>query len=632
MRAAAGGGEAPQAPLDSVPAGPASKILGVSHEEQDGRLSVRVRSDGRLRYEDFFLGNPDRLVVDFRDVLSRVSLRNIDVNREPVKKVRVAQFSAASPRVARVVMDLSSRVPYRIEQRGDGVDIVFGGEGQEPGPAPLAALRAPAEPEPVLEPTEPAAVQAASSAAVATAAPAPVPAPLTMPVLPEPQLPGREAFEAQTLGEQKKYTGAPISLDFKDGDLQDIFRLFADISGLNVVVNPGVGGKVTLKLTEVPWDQALDLILKTNGLGYTLEDNVIRIARLTDLQREEQEKRKLQEEKQLAGDLETMRKRLSYAKAQELEPTVKKVALSARGSITLDNRTNTMIINDLPLYLEKARNLIAELDRATPQVEIEARIVVTTRNFTRDLGIQWGFNHEMSPRFGNTTGLAFPNSIILNGGAVPGFGLPADQGGQASDAGVGQPGRGYFVNLPAGGFNTGLGISLGNILGNFNLDLALTALERQGRGRLLSTPKVTTQNNQQAEIKQGVQIPVQTVANNTVVVSFKDAVLTLRVTPQITDAGTVILSLELENNTPDFANLVLGIPPINTQAAKTIVLVRDGATAVIGGIYKSNEQTAQQNTPFLSKIPLLGYLFRNRFVTSSNEELLLFITPRITKT
>jgi type IV pilus assembly protein PilQ len=172
---------------------------------------------------------------------------------------------------------------------------------------------------------------------------------------------------------------------------------------------------------------------------------------------------------------------------------------------------------------------------------------------------------------------------------------------------------------------------MGNILGNFNLDLALSALERQGRGRLLSTPKVTTQNNTAAEIKQGVQIPIQTVANNTVTVQFKDAVLTLRVTPQITDAGTVILTLEVENNSADFANLVNGIPPINTQSAKTIVLVRDGATAVVGGIYQSNEQTSQSSTPFLGKIPILGYLFRNRFTTSTNNELLLFITPRISK-
>ena len=222
--------------------------------------------------------------------------------------------------------------------------------------------------------------------------------------------------------------------------------------------------------------------------------------------------------------------------------------------------------------------------------------------------------------------------MILNGQGVPAHGgLPADQGGLAPTAGIGTAGRGYAVNLPAAGFNTALGVSLGNIIGSFNLDAALTALERQGRGRLLSTPKVTTQNNQQAEIKQGVQIPIQTVANNTVTVQFKDAVLTLKVTPQITEAGTVILQLEVENNAADFANLVNGIPPINTQSAKTQVLVMDGSTAVIGGIYQSNEQTSQSSTPFLGKLPILGYLFRNRFVQSTNNELLLFITPRIIK-
>jgi type IV pilus assembly protein PilQ len=447
---------------------------------------------------------------------------------------------------------------------------------------------------------------------------------------PRPSIP-RASRRAPTPGE-KIYTGHPISLDFKDGDLQDIFRLFADISGLNIVVNPGVSGKVTLKLNEVPWDQALDLILKANGLGYTLEGNVIRIAKLSDLQKEEQDRRKLEEEKALAGNLEVWNKTLSYAKATELQDTVKKVALSARGTITLDPRTNTMIITDLPANLAKARDLIADLDRATPQVEIEARIVVTSRNFTRDLGIQWGFNHRQTPQFGNTTGLTFPNAMIINGSAVPATGgISPDAGTQSSTAGIGLTGRGYAVNLPAAGFTSGIGISLGNILGNFNLDLALTALERQGRGRLLSTPKVTTQNNHPAEIKQGVQIPIQTVANNTVTVTFKDAVLTLKVTPQITEANTVILDLSVENNAADFANLVNGIPPINTQSAQTQVLVKDGATAVIGGIFQSNEQTAQASTPFLSRVPILGYLFRNRFVTNTNNELLLFITPRIIK-
>jgi type IV pilus assembly protein PilQ len=292
-----------------------------------------------------------------------------------------------------------------------------------------------------------------------------------------------------------------------------------------------------------------------------------------------------------------------------------------------------MIIKDLPRFLDRSRELIAELDRPTPQVEIEARIVVTNRNFSRDLGIQWGFTQQRTNAFGNTTSLAFPNSIVVNGNAIgPAGGIaPAPEGGIVANAGIGPAGRGYLVNLPAASVNSGIGLSLGNILGNFNLDVALTALESQGRGRLLSTPKVTTQNNQPAEIKQGVQIPIQTVANNTVTVQFKDAVLTLKVTPQITEAGTVILGLEVENNAADFSREVNGIPPINTQSAKTQVLVRDGATAVIGGIYQSTEQTQQDRTPFLSSLPIVGHLFRNRSIRSENNELLLFITPRIIK-
>jgi len=602
----------------------ASRILSVTPGDEDGQFAVIVKADGALRYQDFFLGNPDRLVLDFKDVTSK-AMRPVEVNREPVRAVRLGQFSTASPRIARLVLDLSSRAPYRIVEGADGMKIVFG-EGETPRPAPLASLRSESD---AVVPAD-----AAASAPPAVILPAPAPEPMPGPVTDPLQAPAQRPVEFEPItvtAQEKQFTGHPISLDFKDGDLQDIFRLFADISGLNIVVNPGVTGKVTLKLNEVPWDQALDLILKANNLGYTLENNVIRIAPLSALQREEQERRKLAEERALAGDLQFWSKRLSYAKAAELEATVKKVALSARGTITLDPRTNTMIITDLPVNIERAKDLITDLDRATSQVEIEARIVVTSRNFTRDLGIQWGFLNRQTPQFNNTTDLAFPNAIVLNGGGVPSTGgLPAGQGiADAAGAGIGPAGRGYAVNLPATAFNSGIGISLGNILGSFNLDLALTALERQGRGRLLSTPKVTTQNNQSAEIKQGVQIPIQTVANNTVTVSFKDAVLTLKVTPQITEAGTVILTVEVENNSADFANLVNGIPPINTQSAKTQVLVRDGATAVIGGIYQSNEQTAQQRTPFLANLPLLGNLFRNRFITNTNNELLLFITPRI---
>ncbi len=624
---------APAAPVREPGPGPkATRIVAVSRDQIDGLLAFTVKADGRLKYHDFLIPNPDRLVLDFADVTARASVRSIDVGENPVRRVRLGQFSAESPKVARLVLDLTEKAPYRIIDGADGVRIVFGEGGGEPpaAHAPLAALRSP-EPAP---------------AAAATARPAAV-EPLPLPPLPEPQAPAAPAAPAEpgavpeqtnvgTACGQTGNLGTPISLDFKDGDLQDIFRLFSDISGLNVVVNPGVTGKVTLKLNEVPWGRALELILKTNGLGCVLEDNVLRIAKLSDLQREADDRRKLNEAKELEGELVPFTRRISYAKADALSSVLKSAnALSARGQINTDVRTNTIIIKDLPQWLEKAKGLIAELDTATPQVEIEARIVVTTRNFTRDLGIQWGFGAEASPRFGNTTNYTFPNSIILNGGAVPStLGIPADNtgpGGPSSAAGIGAGNRGYAVNLPASSFNSGIGISMGNILGSFNLDVALTALEQQGRGRLLSTPKVTTQNNQAAEIKQGVQIPIQTLANNTVTVQFKDAVLTLKVTPQITDAGTVILNLEVENNSADFANRVNGIPPINTQSAKTIVLVKDGQTAVVGGIYQSTETTTQSQTPFLSKIPVLGYLFKSKAVDSRNNELLLFITPRIVK-
>jgi type IV pilus assembly protein PilQ len=614
-------------------AGPkATRIVAVTRDQFDGLLAFTVKADGRLKYKDFVIPNPDRLVLDFADVTARASVRTLDVGEDPVRRVRLGQFSADAPKVARLVVDLTQTAPYRIIDGTDGVRIVFG-ESAAAAPAALPALAAmrPAEPEP--EPAEPALVR--------PSAVEPLPLPPLQETPPAPAAPGEtgappDQTNVGTACGQTGYLGTPISLDFKDGDLQDIFRLFSDISGLNVVVNPGVTGKVTLKLNEVPWGRALELILKTNGLGCVLEENVIRIARLSDLQREESDRRKLAEEKALAGDLIDFSRRISYAKAEALSGVLKQAgALSARGQINVDTRTNTIIIRDLPTFVEKAKLLIADLDTATPQVEIEARIVVTTRNFTRDLGIQWGFATEATNRFGNTTGQTFPNSIVLNGGGVPStLGLPADNlgpGGLSSGAGIGAPNRGYAVNLPASAFNSAIGISMGNILGSFNLDVALTALERQGRGRLLSTPKVTTQNNQAAEIKQGVQIPIQTLANNTVSVQFKDAVLTLRVTPQITDAGTVILSLEVENNSPDYANRVNGIPPINTQSAKTIVLVKDGQTAVVGGIYQATETTTQNQTPFFSKIPILGYLFKQKAVDTRNNELLLFITPRIVK-
>jgi type IV pilus assembly protein PilQ len=299
-----------------------------------------------------------------------------------------------------------------------------------------------------------------------------------------------------------------------------------------------------------------------------------------------------------------------------------KSALSQRGQIQVDSRTNTIIITDLPDRLQTVTALLDALDRPEPQVEVEARVVQTTREFAKAMGIQWGLNGRVTPAIGNTTGLAFPNSGLL-GGRTGAANTPSDPRATGNDA------TATAVNLGVPGASSAIGLALGAVNGALNLDVALSALERSGKGRVLSTPRLTTQNNVAAEVTQGIQIPIQTVANNTVTVSFKDAALTLQVTPQITSANTVIMLITLENATPDFSRQVNGIPPIDTQRAKTQVQVDDGATTIIGGIFISREQISNERTPLLHRVPLLGWLFKRDTLSDESRELLIFITPRI---
>jgi type IV pilus assembly protein PilQ len=422
---------------------------------------------------------------------------------------------------------------------------------------------------------------------------------------------------AEQLGRPgRTYSGNPITLDFQGADLRAVLRMFSEISGLNIVIDPSVQGSVDVVLTSVPWDQALDLILRSNKLGYIVDGTIVRIAPLNVLADEEGQRRKLAEEQALAGELRVLTRTLSYAKADELQNLLTRSALSQRGSVQIDPRTNTLIITDLTDRLNTATDLINTLDRAEPQVEIEARIVQTTRNFARELGVQWGFSGRVEPALGNTTNLAFPNSGSLSGRVGPVQGP------------TGQPSA---VNLGVGAATSAVGLALGSVNGAFNLDVALSALEQAGNGRILSTPRVSTLNNVEAEVTQGIQIPLQTIANNTVTVTFKDAALTLRVTPQITAADTVIMRITLENATPDFSRAAgpAAIPPIDTQRAITTLLVNDGQTTVIGGIYVSNQQNLTNRTPGLGQIPLINWLFKRDRVSDDNRELLIFVTPRI---
>ncbi|HSL20532.1 MAG TPA: type IV pilus secretin PilQ, partial [Vicinamibacterales bacterium] len=421
---------------------------------------------------------------------------------------------------------------------------------------------------------------------------------------------------------QRQYTGHPVSLDFQNADLRSVLRTFAEISGLNMVIDPNVQGSVDIVLTDVPWDQALDTILRANNLGYTVDGTIVRIATLSTLQSEQEQRRKLQVAQSEAGQLLVRTFTLSYAKAADVQPLLTRSALSSRGQIQVDARTNTLILTDLPERLETAANLISILDRAEPQVEVEARVVQTTRDFARNIGIAWGIGGRMAPELGNTTPFAFPNKIIVGGRS--GIQGPNDTRATAAD----QVPSAVPLGVSGEGTST-FGVQLGAVNGAFNLDVALSALERSGKGRVLSTPRLTTQNNIEAEVAQGIQIPIQTVANNTVTVSFKDAVLLLKVTPQITSANTVIMRITIENASPDFSRQVNNIPPIDTQRAITQVQVNDGATTVIGGIFVSREQSTTTRTPLLHRIPLLGWLFKRDQATDESRELLIFITPRI---
>jgi len=580
-------------------------------------------------------------VVELRDVTALGFADNFSADpRHPVAAVKVESAQAADGvNVARIRMTLAQPTRPRVRSARNVIYVeadrldqsattagAVGTVGQASAPVDARV----AEPFTALKQSRTSAVQAteaptraAQAVPVATQpAPAAHAAPAAAPVARTPQAATHPA--PHTAGPQApangttRFNGNPVSLDFQGADLRAVLRTFAEISGLNIVIDPTIQGTVDVALRDVPWDQALDIILRANKLGYLVDGSIVRVAPLTVLAEEESQRRKLADEQALAGELRTLTRPLSYARGEDLRPLITATVLSQRGSIQTDPRTNTVIITDLADRLARASELIQSLDRPEPQVEIEARIVQTTREFARTLGVQWGFNGRANAALGNTLPMSFPNQASVGGrtGGTQGEGSDA-----ASSA----------VNLGVAGASSALGLALGSVNGALNLDVALSALERQGQGRLLSTPRVSTQNNVEAEITQGVQIPIQTVANNTVTVTFKDAALTLRVTPQITAADTVIMRIAVENAAPDFSRAVgeSRIPPIDTQRAVTQVLVSNGDTTVIGGIYVSREQAAEDRTPALHRLPLLGWLFKRESVTDESRELLIFITPRI---
>jgi type IV pilus assembly protein PilQ len=632
------------------------------------RASVRVEGEGKLEARAARMQNPERLVLDFSAARLGVQKTVIPGVLAPVLGVRLGQFRSD---VVRVVIDLTEATRFQLLHDGAAVVVVFNEQPAVPAGAPAArssnsgtmTTQQGNNPQHgrgdfrYLDASPRMANAAIAKKSRITSPRFALPGELTQPSFTLASFGGKggparptansgqaaqQAIQqansaAGTVAQNSaqvspvaappgKYTGEPISVNLKDVDLRDFFRLIHEISGLNVVLDPAVKGTLTIVLDEVPWDQALDIVLQNNGLDKQLNGNVLRIATRDTLKKEAETQRDLEKAQAEAVAPVTVTRVLSYGKAASMKDTLKKF-LSSRGDILSDDRSNQLIIRDIPSIIPTIDNLIRQLDRKSQQVEIEARVVSASRSFAQDIGTELGFA-------GSTTSgrSLFSGSPAVGGsGVTSGTSIPPSPVNVASGTTTGNgvtTGIPLNTSLGAGVPTSGFGFS--HRSPNFAVDFFITAAEAKGVGKLLSKPKVITQNNEKATVKQGTKIPIQTTINNTISVQFIDAVLKLEVTPQITAEGTVFMDVLVENTQIDTGiPRVQGIPALNTQSAETKVLVADGGTVVIGGIIISSQRVDITQVPVVGSIPIIGNLFKRTNVSIQSQELLFFLTPRI---
>ena len=600
-----------------LPAGAGATAASISAVEvaQPGQqTTVRISGTGELHYQTSRLDSPPRLVLDFADTRLNVEKAKVPGGYSPVLDVRMGQ---PVPGDSRVVIDLAEQVPYSTQSSGSSVTIFF---------TTRAALAAPAT-------LHPAKIPARGKLTAVNVPNMPLPAWLTerdmgfarpagVPPAPAGQNPPDTTSQAPVAAppQGKKYTGDPISVNLKDVDLKDFFRLIHEISGLNVVLDPAVRGTVTLVLDEVPWDQGLDIVLRNNGLTKEIDGNVLRIATQETLRHEADQQRDLLKAQADAVEMVTVTRVLSYAQANTMVNTLKKI-LTARGDVFADVRSNTLIIRDIPSSIPRVDNLLRQIDRKAQQVEIDARVVQTSRSFAREIGTEFGFSAPTgitgNTAFGGlaTTGTAFLSPVIHS------VATPFSTGGSGKSQ--------IPLNTNLGATAPSSGFTFSTQGHNYAIDFLLSLMESRGVGKILSEPKGITQNNDKLTVKQGQQIPIQTNINNTISTQYVDAVLELEVTPQITSEGTVFLDVNIQNTQIDQAISVNGQPGLNTESTQTKVLINDGGTVVIGGVVVTNQNTTIDQVPLLGSVPIIGNLFKHTAISVSTQELMFFVTPRI---
>ncbi|HWS16753.1 MAG TPA: type IV pilus secretin PilQ [Candidatus Elarobacter sp.] len=625
--------------------GTTTRIGKVSIARGSDGLNIEISGSGPMTARTMKLTHPDRVVVDIPNSVLQGRAREISVNSGDVKSVRVGRYQEGT---TRVVVDMAQMRDFQISPEGNKL-IVRMRESSTTKPAPVPAMKesvVTADASPQTAPVEATRSRSDAAASHFTGAPPALPSINQPPFATHASMAAQPAAINAALQQQQqqptqstpagttvsvstpaatncttgRYTGEPFGMNFKDLDLKDFFRLIHEISGLNVVLDPSVKGSVTIVLDDVPWDQALAIVLDNNGLACSLQGNVLRIATLDTMKTEAEARRAQQDAQALAVPKQTITRYLSYGHAKDAVIVVKKF-LSARGDVVADDRSNALIIEDIPSVLPKVEELIRMLDRKTPEVEIEARVVASTRTFARDIGTQLGAGFGS----GNSAlGGATAASPIDISNLIPRFiTAPGDTKSIP-----------LFSNLGATGPTSGLQFSTAT--NGFRLDFILTMAEGRGLLKILSRPHIVTQNNISALIKQGSRIPVVTQAQlgGPPTVTYVEAFLRLTVIPQITADNTIFLNVDVENTVPDFSR-VSGSqlnPTLNTQQATTQVLVSDGGTVVIGGVIQTQNSVAISQVPLLGSIPFLGNLFKHTLVNTSTAELIFFITPKIIQT
>jgi type IV pilus assembly protein PilQ len=607
--------------MDTTPSGVAT-IDGVEFEPQVDHDRVVIRSAQPI---DYLVYEPDPetvvLSISGATLAPEGEVRIAPEAAGPVSLVTAFEQPDVRTPEVRVVMKRASGLKPSVTREGTTLLVDFPHTGEAAARPPVLAMGAQA-PGSELSPAPGLASMDTAVGTLATSGSAPGTA---MPASIAPGLPGAahsggpvpagidspawiDILEEGGLMDGKEYVGRRISLDFKEVEIADVLRLIAEVSDLNVIAGDEVKGAVTIRLVDVPWDQALDVILLTKGLGFARIGNVLRVASNEVLAQEEELRLQERRAKEKLEDLVVKLQPVNYASVDEVAGMISKL-LTSRGSVNKDKRTNTLIIKDIASVIDEATALVKAVDTITPQVMIESKIVEANLDFSREFGAVWNFG--TNPLTESTLGGR--DYIFTPGASEIGNSVAFPNGITALPTGL--------VNLAATVIDE-----------KFNYELQLQAAESNGDGKVISSPRVVTLDNSEAEIQQGVSIPFQTFENGDAQLEFIDAVLQLKVTPHITSDQSIVMEIAVSRNAPDDSVFTeTGSPAIAKNQVKTETLVKDGQTLVLGGIYVVDKAERQSRTPYLHAIPFLGNLFKSNEYNDSRKELLIFVTPRIVR-